>query len=111
MKKTIRLTETELIEVIKKVLHEQLQPDRTAITKQCFMETFNITDINKIPNECVTIASLLMKDKRALPNPFDPNEVKLSIKCASGLAKKPEFVAEKMKLILDCLIREDMVQY
>jgi hypothetical protein len=78
MKRIIRLTESDLSRIIKRVLNEQKTLPQVAI--ECALTNFNLTDVTKIPMECITLGLTVIMTKE-LPDLTDPSVMG----CATGI--------------------------
>ena len=78
MKKIIRLTESDLSRIIKRVLNEQKTLPEVAI--ECALTNFNLPDVTKIPKDCITVGLTVISTKK-LPDLTDPSVMA----CATGI--------------------------
>jgi hypothetical protein len=107
MKKIIRLTESDMVRLIKKVLQEQMQQKPEDMVIECFTENMTLRDATKIPTSCMTIGLKVITTKR-LPNPLTDGQKLWS--CANDLAelvqKDPDYAFEKLTSVAQCIIKK-----
>lgn len=106
MKRVIRLTESDLNRIVKKVLQEQSQPDPKKIVTDCFMQNLSLKDVTKVPMSCMGIGIKIVTSKK-LPDPFQDGPALLS--CANDLGKvvteDPNYVFQKLTAIGNCIFK------
>jgi len=99
--KIVRLTENDLMRLVKRVLEEQTQPDTKKI-ENCFITNFESPNL-KVPQSCIKMANKVIKNK-TLPSPAD------GMACGSEIMAQVSNVDifslfEKMKNTADCLMK------
>lgn len=104
MSKVVRLTESDLIRLVKKVLKEQIAgPGPDTFVKECFMEHANIEDLSRIPT-CSKIAMRIFKTKKL------PTNIEEGIKCAtemvSNVGGDPYRAFGKLTQIGECILKK-----
>jgi|688.fasta_scaffold485215_2 hypothetical protein len=107
MKRIVRLTESDMVRLIKKVLQEQMQQKPEDMVIECFTENMTLRDATKIPTSCMTIGLKVITSKRP-PNPITDGQEFLS--CANDLArlvqKDPSYAIEKITSVAQCIIKK-----
>lgn len=107
MKKIVRLTESDLVRLVKKVLNEQMQQKPEDMVIECFTENMTLRDATKIPTSCMTIGMKVITTKR-LPNPITDGPKLWS--CANDMAKvvekDPDYAFEKLMSVAKCVIEK-----
>lgn len=82
-KKIVRLTESDLVKLINRVLEEQTAPpignNVKKMVEDCFMENAELKDLVKVPT-CTDIAMEIIKNKKL------PSDMSKGFKCATELA-------------------------
>lgn len=104
-KKIVRLTESELVELVKKVLKEQSAPPmddaQKKIIEKCFMENLDMNDLSKVPT-CSALAFEMLKTKRL------PTDMQKGMKCANEISAAvgddPFTAFAKLTQVGQCLI-------
>lgn len=104
MSKVVRLTESDLVRLVKKVLKEQISgPGPDTFVKECFMEHANIEDLSKIPT-CSKIAMGIIKTKKL------PTNMEEGIKCATEIVSTvggdPFGAFGKLTQIGECILKK-----
>ena len=100
--KVVRLTESELVKLVQKVLQEQTQPSNVKQIEDCFRKNFESPNM-KVPQSCIKMATNVIKNK-TLPSPAD------GMACGSEImsqAPNVDFFSmfDKMKNTSECLIK------
>ena len=72
MKRIIRLTETDLARIVRRVINEQ-SDDVQAVVLECVMENTTLKDLQTIPADCVTLLSGDMTKMFACMSKMDSN--------------------------------------
>lgn len=109
MSKIVRLTESDLVRLVKKVLNEQNPggniPNQDVL--KCFSDNTKITDLAKIPT-CVAIATEVMQTKKL------PTDMQKGMKCANEMASAigddPFSAFAKLTSVAQCLIEKVTTQ-
>ena len=110
MKKRVRLSENQLVQLIKKVLKEEIGVTETPTPEKvttCIMKNMDVKDLDGIPT-CVKIVTKVFTSKET-PNPFDPEYIRDGMLCAKEFAEKipntnPIDVANKLMNTADCIL-------
>jgi hypothetical protein len=95
MKKVVRLTESDLTRVIKRIIKE-MQNDVPTEIAGCATEVLTLSDLTKIPT-CIELATQVIEDKKI------PTDIMKGMKCASELStlqKGPDDALEFMNCVL-----------
>lgn len=108
-KKVVKLTESELVQLINRVIKEQIAgPDPKKIITECFMQHMNMSDLSKIPT-CSEVAMEVFKSKK-LPQDFEKG-----FRCATEIGKAigadPYKAFEKLLAINDCIVNKQLIKY
>ena len=80
MKKIVKLTESDLARIIKRVIKENQNDIPTEISA-CAMEVLNIEDANTIPTTCLELGIEVITNRKI------PTDFMKGFKCASELVK------------------------
>lgn len=102
MKKVVRLTESDLNRIVKKVLREQTQPQTPdKAVMDCFMSVMSLKDMTKIPQSCMKVGIKVMTEKT-------PPDFVTGMACATELskviAKDPMYAMGKLMEVGQCLM-------
>ena len=100
--KVVRLTESELVKLVQKVLQEQTQPNNVKQIEDCFKKNFESPNM-KVPQSCIKMATNVIKNK-TLPSPAD------GMACGSEIlsqASSVDFFSlfDKMRTTAECLMK------
>ena len=100
-KKIIKLTESDLNKIVKRVLEEQQETiELPKEMEKCFKEQFQITDVLEYP-KCVELA---LKAKSPIPMPDNQVDLKLVGACAKQLMKDPQEVTKRFFGFSQCML-------
>jgi len=108
-KRVVRLTEADLIRLVKKVLIEQSNPpmgdEQKKAVEKCFMENLDMNDLSKVPT-CSALAFEMLKTKRL------PTDMQKGMKCANEISvavgDDPFTAFAKLTQVGQCLIGQSV---
>lgn len=102
-KKIVRLTESDLVNLINRVIEEQTAADPSEMIKECMMKHVKLNDLTKVPT-CSAIAMEVVMSKKP------PMDVIKGAKCAQELASAiggdPFSAMAKVASIGECIIEK-----
>lgn len=106
MSKIIRLTEEDLVNLVKRVLKEQSDPMTQGVQKvveECFMQNIEFKDMSKLPT-CMAMSSEILKTKKL------PTNMEKGMKCVneitSVVSEDPFSAYGKLVDIGKCLLEK-----
>lgn len=105
MKKIVRLTESDLVRIVKRVIKEN-QGDIPQQIMDCASEVLTLSDLTKIPT-CVELATQVMTTKKI------PTDIMKGMSCATELAslkKTPQDATKFLTCVLTKLSSQTPVQ-
>lgn len=108
-RRLVRLTEADLIRLVKKVLIEQSNPpmgeEQKKVVEKCFMENLDMNDLSKVPT-CSALAFEMLKTKRL------PTDMQKGMKCANEISvavgDDPFTAFAKLTQVGQCLIGQSV---
>lgn len=83
MSKVVKLTESDLVRLIQKVLKEQVDPmegNMKKLVEDCFMQNIDFKDMTKLPT-CMAMSTEILKTKRL------PTDTQKAMKCANEITQ------------------------
>jgi hypothetical protein len=101
--KIVRLTENDLMRLVKKVLEEQTNPKMETAVKECFMKNLKMDDLKSVPS-CTAIAMEILSSKKL------PTDMEKGMNCVSEIVEvvgsDPFSAFNKVTSIGTCLLEK-----